>query len=507
MLRRYANWGSALVASVATILLGGCATPGDPYSAAPARTQLSADDAQGRCLRRLQAMDARVDGAGVRDAQAQRVNGFPFLRTDRYTVLSAPAGSDARALAQAKIERMAALDAEARRYEAANMRADADEIAAIDRCRDQLLVAARPQAESAVERAHPPAAYDDALRVFGLYPLTRIPFSWSAAAWQQTTRDIYATPFPELPLNGMRVRYVPGDPVAGQGVAGWLPMSPQAISVLRQPALPADRVWQLVRQHAPVVVVETADDDDQIGTLAWRMSGGDLLVAVETGTPSAYVRIAWTEINGAAVPQLVYTFWFAARPASHPLDWVAGRLDAIVWRVTLDSAGRPLLYDSIHACGCFHMFFPTENVRERPGPFEHESALDETMFSPQAVRSPAPAERIIVYVGAHDHNIERVAVDTATPAPGVVYSLLDENRLRALPLPAAAGGGTRSIYGPDGLVPGSERTERFVYWPMGVPSAGQMRQWGHHATAFVGRRHFDDPRLIDRYFTLAPSID
>jgi hypothetical protein len=137
------------------------------------------------------------------------------------------------------------------------MRADADEIAAIDRCRDQLLVAARPQAESAVERAHPPAAYDNALRVFGLYPLTRIPFSWSAAAWQQTTRDIYATPFPELPLNGMRVRYVPGDPVAGQGVAGWLPMSPQAISELRQPALPADPVWQLVRQR-PVVVVETA---------------------------------------------------------------------------------------------------------------------------------------------------------------------------------------------------------------------------------------------------------
>jgi hypothetical protein len=29
-----------------------------------------------------------------------------------------------------------------------------------------------------------------------------------------------------------------------------------------------------------------------------------------------------------------------------------------------------------------------------------------------------------------------------------------------------------------------------------------MRQWGHHPTAFVGRRHFDDPYLIDRLFTL-----
>jgi hypothetical protein len=29
-----------------------------------------------------------------------------------------------------------------------------------------------------------------------------------------------------------------------------------------------------------------------------------------------------------------------------------------------------------------------------------------------------------------------------------------------------------------------------------------MRQWGRHATAFVGRRHFDDPRLVERYFEI-----
>jgi hypothetical protein len=29
-----------------------------------------------------------------------------------------------------------------------------------------------------------------------------------------------------------------------------------------------------------------------------------------------------------------------------------------------------------------------------------------------------------------------------------------------------------------------------------------MRQWGHHATAFVGMRHFDDPDLLARRFAL-----
>jgi hypothetical protein len=27
-----------------------------------------------------------------------------------------------------------------------------------------------------------------------------------------------------------------------------------------------------------------------------------------------------------------------------------------------------------------------------------------------------------------------------------------------------------------------------------------MRQWGRHAVAFVGERHFDDPFALDRLF-------
>jgi hypothetical protein len=96
-----------------------------------------------------------------------------------------------------------------------------------------------------------------------------------------------------------------------------------------------------------------------------------------------------------------------------------------------------------------------------------------------------------------------------TPAGAIAYSLRDDNELRALPWPnEAAPRATRSAYGTDGLIAGSERLERLFFWPMGIASAGQMRQWGHHATAFVGRRHFDDPDLFDRYFELAePGAD
>ena len=67
-----------------------------------------------------------------------------------------------------------------------------------------------------------------------------------------------------------------------------------------------------------------------------------------------------------------------------------------------------------------------------------------------------------------------------------------------MPLPGKREG--RSLYGPDSIITETERMERFILWPMGIASPGAMRQWGHHATAFVGRRHFDDPYLFERIF-------
>ncbi len=59
------------------------------------------------------------------------------------------------------------------------------------------------------------------------------------------------------------------------------------------------------------------DGNDRIGSLAWRASVQGATLAVNTNDPAAYVRVAWTQFNGAAAMQLVYTFWFPARPAAH----------------------------------------------------------------------------------------------------------------------------------------------------------------------------------------------
>ena len=267
----------------------------------------------------------------------------------------------------------------------------------------------------------------------------------------------------------------------------------------RPPASPAT-LARLVVRHSPTLAIETAGDDDRPGALVWQHEHDRLQAGVAVDDPVLYVRTAYSQIGGRWLRQLIYTAWFSARPPAHVFDVLAGRLDGLLWRVTLADDGAALVYDTIHPCGCYHLFIPTERVRARPQP----ETIDESLFVPQTLRSPGVHERVVLKLAARTHYLQRVEIDAQRgdgDGGDKLLALRDEDSLRSLPVPD---GGTRSVFGPEGLIAGSERRERFYFWPMGITSAGQMRQWGRHATAFVGRRHFDDPALFDRYFERLP---
>jgi hypothetical protein len=56
------------------------------------------------------------------------------------------------------------------------------------------------------------------------------------------------------------------------------------------------------------------------------------------------------------------------------------------------------------------------------------------------------------------------------------------------------------MFDPEGIAKGSGRIEPLIFFSMGIPSVGSMRQRGHHAITLTGREHFDDPFLFDHYF-------
>jgi hypothetical protein len=479
------------LAALAAVLVCACAqAPGRPGSAEHACDALYART------------DRAVERAGVGDGQAARVEGFPTLRVDRL-LASYAAEPLTEAQFDAWVRRLRALDRDARRVEAANLPAAERERlhaehaalvrehggleAALEACGERLTARDLRAAEGRAalrKRAVVPDDYDTWKRIVGLYWVTRIPFASGVRRYQREVEAVFTTPLGDLPLDGRLVAYLP--PRSADSPPAPLPRDALGIPIPDAPTL--DRLFHA---HAPVWLVDTRDDDDRIGALA---PGADAALHVDLAAPVVYRRVAYTRYQDQVLLQLVYSVWFPARPKASRSDLLGGHLDGVVWRVTLAPDGTPVLYDSIHSCGCYQQFFPTPRAQRLPQP----DTLDETAFVPQQLGAPVRGQRIALRIASGTHYLQRVLAVEQTP-PGATLPFRDEDTLRSL---AAPDGGRRSAFRPDGIVPGSERGERYVFWPMGVREPGAMRQWGRHATAFVGRRHFDEARLMQRYFLL-----
>lgn len=488
-----------LVFVIATAsLLAGCAT-----FESPQREHLVSTDAQARdCAAWFGALDRAIDAHGVRDGSTHRVAGFPYLRADRI-IASFRTEELGGARLHAWVAQLGALDATARHYEIRNLPASAlvdlgvaQRDAALERtaaCRDTMMqrdLAATETPALLASRAAVPDDYSTWQRVAGIYGVTRIPFFAGVSQWQAVTEAQFRQAPSAMP-DGV-LRYASAEPSPGAARVR------DILSGIERDALGIPRPDQaqqrlLFAAHAPVFAVETGGTRDLPGALHWPADDA-LAPAVDVARPVVYHRLAHTRWDGRVRLQLVYTLWFPERPREGALDLLGGRLDGVVWRVTLDDDGRPLIYDTIHACGCYQMFFPAAGLVARPPP----AGNIEWAFVPVTLPAHSADRRILVRLASATHYVAQVSViDPGEAGDGSPYFFAADDSLRALPLPS---GGSRSMFRPDGIVVGSERGERFLFWPMGINSPGAMRQWGRHATAFVGRRHFDDADLLERRF-------
>jgi len=469
------------LAALVPLALAGCASlapaPYTAHAVAPQDTE---------CARQFEALDHAVERAGVRDAEHERIAGFPSLRIDRLGAALRPQAAANEAAFDAWLQRAHRLDLESRLVERANLPPGeaSPPAAAVVACSQRLTDAVRTDAAARpalLARAQVPERYSMAMRVAGVYALTRVPFFAGVERWQAAheaaMRDATVSPRPAT-------RFVPEAPHTQAPAAAF---ERDALGLPRLDDAAAER---LLAANAPVFDIEARGAFDSIGAPGWQADGR---IAVDAARPVVYQRIAQTQVHGQLRLQLVYTLWFPERPKRGAFDLLGGALDGVVVRLTLGPDSRPWMLDTIHACGCYHLFFPAPGVTLKPGaPTDEEWA-----FVPAALPALAPGQRVAVRIESATHYVLGVTAVASTPAGDARYMRRPESDLQRLPLP---NGGTRSLYGPDGLVAGSERTERYFFWPMGIASAGAMRQWGHHATAFVGRRHFDDADLLERRF-------
>lgn len=455
------------------------------------------------CRQFYSAVDSAISRADVRDAQDSQVKGYPYLRSNRFLAGEIKIVRSDEQL-DFLLQQMITLEQRARGLELHNLPAaelarlermqremfpsQSDISTALDECGKALIAIDRAQPAAIKRAACAPIHYSLLKRLLGFYPLTAIPFSRGIRKFQTDTSAAFTKNISASDRDPSTMVYTAQD---AQPVDAAAILRDSSDNPLHIPLPSPDQLAQLFDQFAPNFAIANHGDFDRPGAVGLGNNGKS---TVDTSTPKIYVLASHTRFAEQTLLQLNYVIWFSERPKKGKFDMLGGALDGLIWRVTLTPDGEPLLYDSIHPCGCYHLFFPTDKLRAKP---RHPS-LQEHAYVPQAAPHVNPGERLTIWVESGTHYIVRVTASEANPTrAGITYQLADYDELRSL---SQAEGTRRSLFRSDGLIHGSERGERIFFWPMGIASAGAMRQWGHHATAFVGMRHFDDPDLIDKAF-------
>jgi len=462
--------------SVVALLLSACGAAPKP------------DAATAECRSLFSQLDEQTIVAEVRDAASYAIPGFPYLRSNRFLAsFGGELGDDGKFLLW--VEQLRLLDLSARRIETRNLGPAAVELQRINACGKTLaqheLADARWR-QQLIARAQVPDDYSLLTRALGAYPVTAPFLRLGINSFHKAVRADYAQPLDDEVDGRPLFLWSPDPPpTPAAEVAALVTQAPH--DVLGIPQLSEAQWWQLARAHAPSWWIETSGEFDLIGAPA---AGAGF----HPDAHVAYFQPGYTRFSGEVLPQLTYVIWFAERPPVKALDPYSGALDGVVWRVTLDRDGLPLIYDTIHPCGCYHYYFPAKFLRHQPA----ASFWQEPMLVPQ---DSAPPEKLAIRIQTETHYVRRVLpAAEAHSKKRRIYRLRPYSDLLSLETDS----GYLSLFGTDGLIAGSERGERWWLWMSGIRSPGAMRQNGRHATAFIGREHFDDPWLLDRSFSRTP---
>lgn len=446
-----------------------------------------------KCLQLYTQVDARVAAAGVNDAGYYRIPGFPYLRSDRYSASYAQQIPTMDAFWE-WVGYLRANEDESREIELRNLKMTAQESASLlldmRACGGWLRSWELEDAafrDKLVQSAGVPDDYSTAQRAAGLYALTSPWLKRGAEDQRKATQADFAATLADPAAPSGMILWKPAINPNTDYEAGTIDLRNKPHDLLGRIGLLWSEVQHMAYTHAPALWIETTGDYDRPGTPIHTISGPD----VDVGKPVVYFLPGLTRFAGKSLLQINYFVWFSEQVPANKGEGTAGTLDGLIWRVTFDDQGRPLMYDTIRATGSNHLGFLAQPT------LEPRQAGDGTVLFPQ---KDVPAGALALRVRSGTHDLARLApLDQVQGGKQAAYELRTYDELLTLPDPA---GGTRSLFGSDGFIAGTSRSEPFWSWPSGVRNAGAIRQWGHHPTTPVGRAHFDDPYLLEQLFVV-----
>ncbi len=456
-------------------------------------------------VRFFEVLDRIVAKADARNAAAFPVAGFPYLRSNRFlNGLKHDLDTDARK--EQWIRWLRQLDLEGRKKEIRNLPSDAVQKLALalgeDVDRQTLQARATLYSEKMLihdqhrtgffEAVQAAAVnvdeYKTAYRVIGLYPFASLPVILVTNRVQGEFKNWHQTPVDQLDTQGDLISYGPSPPTAySQRDAGMI-LNRSGRNALGVP-IPSDAdIKTLVAMFAPLIRQDQVHSYDRIGAVSWQ----DGRVSVDFEQPTVYYYLTHARFKGEPVLQLNYAFWYSARQGPNS-PWIErGDLDGLTVRISLDNDGTPFMVDIMNTCGCYHFYLPDKKRIKRilPSPGEIDA------FVPRWMPEAFPPNRLTIQINSGWHQVVHVGAERK-PAGFRSYRLVAYDQLEMLPHPDRR---FESMFDSRGIAKDSDRIEFIIFFPMGIPDVGSMRQRGHHAVKLVGRSNFEDPDLFDQNF-------
>jgi hypothetical protein len=150
------------------------------------------------------------------------------------------------------------------------------------------------------------------------------------------------------------------------------------------------------------------------------------------------------------------------------------------------------MVDIMNTCGCYHFYVPDQQRVKRVIPTPQEVDA----YVPRWLPELFPQRRLGLRINSGWHQVVHLESERM-PTKFLPYRLVAYDQLEMLPHSA---NNYESIFNSRGIAKDSGRVEFLIFFPMGIPDVGSMRQRGHHAVKLVGRSYFEDPDLFDDNF-------
>jgi hypothetical protein len=245
---------------------------------------------------------------------------------------------------------------------------------------------------------------------------------------------------------------------------------------------------QLLLRYAPVFWIEAdASPHNRIGSVR---ANSPEQVFIDPDTPTIYAEQRQFTTSAGNYTNLIYRMHFQEVPDGLPPYYLAaGKNVGLLLVITLDAAGQPLLFTSVHTCGCYLAFIPTSFLPRQALPkawkTDRQLVFSESLpgFLDYARRPPEQL-RLQLRIRPDTHRVRDLwlAADEILPANAVPTRLQALSALLQLPL--ANGQGTTSFFETDGArkgyVKGSfkSRERLFMSWWALAWNIGQDKYLG-----------------------------